>query len=103
LIEIKASGCLKGTKFIEKLEGIHIGMSKSGKKIFSAAKFIDYFVHDILDYSMLQKNSDNFLKRSADFDIRDAINEIIDIENDKIQMKSITVQQHYLGFVGENF
>jgi hypothetical protein len=59
-------------------------MTKSGKKIFSAAKFIDYFVHDILDYTILQKDSENFLKRSTDFDIRDAINEIIDIEIDKI-------------------
>jgi hypothetical protein len=59
-------------------------MKKSGKKIFSAAKFIDYFVHDILDYSMLQKNSSNFLKRENLFDIREAISEIIDIEDDKI-------------------
>ena len=59
-------------------------MKKSGKKIFSAAKFIDYFVHDILDYSMLQKNSSHFLKRQNVFDIREAISEIIDIEDDKI-------------------
>lgn len=53
LIALKENGCLNNTGYLEKLENIHVNMSKSGKKIFSAAKFIDFFVHDILDYSML--------------------------------------------------
>ena len=95
---IKKNGSLKDTGLVEKLEDIHSGMAQSGKKIFSAAKFIDYFVHDILDYTILQKNSENFMKRSSVFDIRHAIDEIIEIESDKIEMKEITVTQHYSGF-----
>ena len=91
LIALKENGHLKHTVYLEKLENIHVSMSKSGKKIFSAAKFIDFFVHDILDYSMLQKNSESFLKKQNNFDIRDAINEIIDIEHDKIKMKQLKV------------
>ena len=41
---------------IEQLECIYEGFHVSAKKIFSAAKFIDYFVHDILDYTMLNKS-----------------------------------------------
>jgi hypothetical protein len=43
----------------------------------SAAKFIDFFVHDILDYSILNKEEKNFTKALAIFDIREAVNEII--------------------------
>jgi hypothetical protein len=64
-------------------------MSNCGSKIYSAAKFIDYFVHDILDYTILNKQQKNFLKNKSVFDVRDAIQEIVDIEQDKISMKSI--------------
>ena len=50
---LKKNDSLKDTGIIEKLEDVHSGMTKCGKKIFSAAKFIDYFVHDILDYTIL--------------------------------------------------
>ena len=43
----------------------------------SAAKFIDFFVHDILDYSILNKEEKVFTKALGIFDIREAINEII--------------------------
>ena len=39
-----------------KLIKINSGLQKCGKKITSAAKFIDFFVHDILDYTILNKN-----------------------------------------------
>lgn len=47
--------------------------------MFSATKFIDFFVHDILDYSILNKEEKNFSKNFGVFDIREAIQEIIDI------------------------
>ena len=64
---------------IEKLEIIHDGFGKTGKKLFSAAKFIDYFVHDILDYSMLNKESNNFVKDTKICRTDEAVQEIIDI------------------------
>ena len=45
----------------------------------SAAKFIDFFVHDILDYTILNKDNKNFTKQIIEFDIRDAINQILEI------------------------
>ena len=50
----------------------------------STSKFIDYFVHDMLDYTILNKEDKNFTKTIDKFDIRSAINEIIEIQEDKI-------------------
>ena len=44
--------------------------------MFSATKFIDYFIHDILDYTVLSKQDKNFTKNFTIFDIRLAIREI---------------------------
>ena len=57
--------------------------------MFSATKFIDYFVHDILDYTILNKQEKNFTKNLSILDIREAIKELSDIMLDKIEMKAI--------------
>jgi signal transduction histidine kinase len=59
--------------------------------MFSATKFIDYFVHDILDYTILNKQEKNFTKNNVVLDVREAINEIMEIMNDKIEMKAIEI------------
>ena len=41
-----------------------------------AAKFIDFFVHDILDYTLLNKNEVGFVKLMEVFDIRECIKEL---------------------------
>ena len=43
-----------------KLNTIYIGLHKCGTKMTAAAQFIDFFVHDILDYSILNKNQKNY-------------------------------------------
>lgn len=43
----------------------------------SAVKFIDYFVHDILDYTILNQEEKNFTKNLAVFEVKEAINEVI--------------------------
>ena len=35
----------------------------------SATKFIDFFVHDILDYTILNKDDDNFNKDITTFNV----------------------------------
>lgn len=91
---------------VDQLKKIYDGMYSCGSKIFSATKFIDFFVHDILDYTILNKQQKNFTKNSVVFDIREAVQEIMDIENDKISMKSIQVTSHFKKFSSggrENF
>ena len=71
-------------KILEVVEKIHGGLKVCSKKIVSASKFIDYFVHDMLDYTILNKEDTSFMKTISSFDIRNAIGEIIEIQEDKI-------------------
>ena len=64
----------------------------------SASKFIDFFVHDILDYTLLNKNAKNFIKNMTVFDIKTCVNEIIEIQEDKINMKNISIKITFSGF-----
>ena len=85
------------------LEKIHEGLGVCTKKIVSSSKFIDYFVHDMLDYSILNKEEKNFMKSADTFDVRKAIGEIIEIQEDKILMKNLEVEQVYKGFENVDF
>ena len=76
---------------------------QTGKKIKSGGDFIDYFVHDILDYTILNNSSDKFTKMMKVFDVRDCIEEILQIQEDKVQMKQISVKVKYLGFSEDIF
>jgi hypothetical protein len=60
-------------EIVENLDKIFQGMNNCSSKIFSAAKFIEYFVNDILDYSMLNKDEKNFIKDLKVYDIKQAI------------------------------
>ena len=64
----------------------------------SSAKFIDYFVHDMLDYTVLTNDRSNFIKSVTRFDIRVAIEEIYQILEDKAYMKEIEIKLNYLEF-----
>ena len=65
-----------------------MSLRECSKKITSSAKFIDYFVHDILDYTLLNKEEKNFTKDISLFNIREAVAEIIGIQEDKSKMKN---------------
>ena len=71
---------------------------KNGNKLSNAAQFLDYFIHSILDYSVINGKSSNFTKNIEIFDIRDCLNQIVDIMKDKAKMKNINVQQYFEGF-----
>ena len=63
-----------------------------------AAKFIDFFVHDILDYSILNEDDKKFQKHVTMFDIREAVAQIVEILENKIEMKKIQIKSYTLGF-----
>jgi len=63
-----------------------------------ASKFIDFFVHDLLDYTILNKDATNFIKNPAIFDINLALREMCEILEDKSSMKNITIDIKYQGF-----
>jgi signal transduction histidine kinase len=60
--------------------------------------FVDFFVHDILDFTILNKDEKNFTKNITIFDIKLAVQQIIDILEDKTQMKNIKVKTRFIGF-----
>jgi len=67
----------------------------------SATKFVDFFVHDILDYTILNKDEKNFTKNITLFNVRTAVNEIVESLEDKIKLKDINVETRYVGFDNE--
>jgi signal transduction histidine kinase len=73
----------ESTNFVEKLKNIYNGLEKCSEKMSNACTFIDFFVHDILDYTILNKDSKNFIKDFQLFDIREAMDEILQILEDK--------------------
>ena len=68
------------------------------QKMTSSANIIDFFVHDILDYTILTNDDKNFIKDLSIFDIREAVNQILVIIEDKAIMKKITMKTKYRGF-----
>ena len=58
---------------IDKLVQVYKELKQVAKKMDSASKFIDFFVHDILDYSVLMNNSKAFRAENEVFDIREGI------------------------------
>ena len=51
-------------------------------KMQHASEYIDFFICDILDYSILNNTSENFIKENKTFDIRKAIATVIDMVTD---------------------
>ena len=58
---------------------IYEGLNECGKKIVSASKFIDFFVHDMLDYSILNQDEKKFTKDICTFNVKESVKEIIEI------------------------
>mmetsp|Transcript_15950 Transcript_15950/g.24690 ORF Transcript_15950/g.24690 Transcript_15950/m.24690 type:complete len:191 (+) Transcript_15950:2325-2897(+) len=85
-------------KMTEFLEQIRNGLGTCSSKIYSAVSFIDFFVHDILDYTILNKEEKSFTKNNSIFDVREAIIETIDLQLDKIEMKTIKTRTLFRGF-----
>ena len=69
-----------------------------GCKISSATSFIDFFVHDILDYTLLISKIENFCSNNQMFNIQTAIKELKEIMQDKVSMKNISIRDDYNSF-----
>ena len=69
------------------MKRVYSGIHENFDKMTFACKFIDFFVHDLLDYTILNKDSRNFIKICRSFDVKKAMREILDILDDKIKLK----------------
>ena len=57
----------------------------------------------MLDYSILNQDEKKFIKDLSRFSIVDSVNEIIEIQQDKINLKNIVCQIETKGFIDDNF
>lgn len=70
----------------------------------SGSKYIDFFVHDIIDYTQLVDNNINFTKALSVFEIRQilmvsqTIKEIVSILENHARMKNIEVRTLFDNF-----
>ena len=58
----------------------------------TAGQFIDYFIHDVLDYTVLNNEQNNFIKVSEVFEISEVLNIVIQMIEDKTKMKNIEIK-----------
>ena len=84
LIADSKDGVSAETKIVfEKIETLIVGIDNCTRKMSHATKYIDFFIGDILDYSVINKTSENFKKENRTFDIRRAITTVVDLVTDK--------------------
>ena len=50
-----------------------MGLRKCGIKMTAATQFIDFFVHDILDFSVICKDESKFNPNNSIFNIKNSI------------------------------
>lgn len=89
---------LNDPDLIEKVKIANEDIETTIKKLSQSVKFIDFFVHDIFDFSVLRKEDEEFTKDKQFFDIRDAVKEIVEIQEDKVEMKSLNVHTEFKNF-----
>ena len=82
---------------------IYVNTTKSAEKIASATKFIDFFVHDILDYTVLSKDAEKFCPNYTHENILKVLNEIREIMQDKVNMKAIQVSISFVGMSSDDY
>lgn len=57
----------------DKMNEMIDGINQCGSKLMTAGQFIDFFIHDVLDYSVLNSESKNFIKINEVFEIKEVI------------------------------
>ena len=78
------------------IEAIFDEIGNCSRKMNHYTKFIDFFVGDILDFSVLNEASSNFKKHFKTFDIRKAITTVVEMIKDKSNIKTISIQTEML-------
>ena len=76
---------------------IYVNTKRCAEKIASATKFIDFFVHDILDYTVLNKDAEKFFPNITYENILKVLSEIKETLQDKVDMKAINVSISFIG------
>ena len=62
----------------------------------SSTKLLNFYVADLLSLSQIEKNK--FRKNESKFCLREAVEEVIRIQQDKINQNQLQVKTEFLGF-----
>ena len=84
LINMVRDGEFRDSDLVDKFTDLYSDTEKASKQILTPTKFIDYFIHDVLDYTVLKKNKDKFIKNLAVFKVQEVFEEVMKIMKDKI-------------------
>ena len=71
--EFKTLSSSQIQNLVKELQRIFEGLLSCGNKMTSSSQFIDYFVHDILDYSVLNNQWEQFMPSITVFNIKESI------------------------------
>ena len=98
--------CIENDQQRYNLNDCYEKMKQCNQQLYSAANFIDFSTHDILDYIQITANSNSKVARDGSnklsknietFDLMIALNEIILIKDEKAKLKNIKVDTQFLG------
>lgn len=67
----------------------------------SSTKLLNLYVADLLCLAQIEQGT--FNKIISKFDVREAINEVIKIQQDKIKSKNLKILTQFSGFENENY
>jgi len=62
---------------VNELAKIFRGLKSCGAKMTSSSQLIDYFIHDILDYTQLSNDKGQLIQNLTVFNVKECINNII--------------------------
>lgn len=68
-----------------------LSTSNSFLRIKLGSEFLQFFVDDMLDYTVLKNKERNFKANEFNFDIKTSIQEIVEMHEKNIQQKEISV------------
>lgn len=73
------------------------------RRIQLGSEFIHFFVDDMLDYTVLKNKEQNFSKNEGYFDVKLSVQEIVEMQEDRLKLKDICIHTYFVGFDENDF
>ena len=83
-------------QLLSKCDAVNKEMKVHAEIQLSSTKLLNFYVADLLSLSQIEKNK--FRKTIEKFDVKQAVEEVISIQRDKIEFNKITLKTEFLGF-----
>ena len=68
------------------------------RKVFAIAQYIDFFLHDMLDFGVLSEKAENFVRTIETFDLQETLYFMQEIFHEKIELKQISMDIKFKQF-----